>query len=135
MTTPRLLPRLTDANRAYWTGGADGRLHLQRCVSCRRWVNPPVDHCPSCGGELVAEPVSGRGTIFTFTVNHQEFRPEVPPPYVIAILALEEQDDLRVVANIVGADPDELRCGLGVQVAFEQDGDHHVPVFRVAAAS
>lgn len=135
MTTPRILPRLTDTNRAYWTGGADGRLHLQRCVSCRRWVNPPVGRCPSCGGELVAEAVSGRGTIFTFTVNHQEFRPEVPPPYVIAILALEEQDDLRVVANIVDADPDELRCGLGVHVAFEQDGDYHVPVFRVAAAS
>ena len=27
---------------------------------------------------------TGRGTVFTFTVNHQPFNPEVPVPYVIA---------------------------------------------------
>lgn len=133
-TSNRVLPRLTDTNRAYWTGGADGRLHVQRCVSCRRWTDPPVERCPSCEGDLVAEPVAGTGTIFTFTVNHQPFHPDVPPPYVIAIVQLDEQDDLRIVGNIVDADLDALACGLPVAVDFEHSGDHFVPVFRVVAA-
>ncbi len=34
--------------------------------------------CPSCGGGLVAEPASGKGTVFTYTVNAHPFNPAVP---------------------------------------------------------
>jgi uncharacterized protein len=127
----RTLPALTDANRAYWTGGADGALLVQRCASCRRWIHPPVDGaCDRCGGALAPEPVSGLGTIFTFTENHQQFHPDVAPPYVIAIVVLDEQDDLRVVTNIVNADVDDLACGVAVRVLFEEHGDVFVPLFE-----
>jgi uncharacterized OB-fold protein len=77
--------------------------------------------------------VSGRGTIFTYTVNRHQYHPDVPPPYVIAIVELDEQPDLRVVANVVGCDEPDLRIGLPVEVGFEQHGEHHVPVFAPAA--
>lgn len=132
VTPPRILPRLTAVNQAFWTGGAAGQLLIQRCSSCRRWVHPPVERCPVCAGALVPEPVSGRGTIFTFTVNFHEYNPAVPPPYVIAIVELDEQADLRLPTNIVSCEPDQLRCGLAVRVRFEQHGEVFVPVFEPA---
>ncbi|EKF21234.1 hypothetical protein C731_4820 [Mycolicibacterium hassiacum DSM 44199] len=141
-TTPtppsRILPGLTDHNRAFWTGGAQGQLLITRCTGCRRWINPPEPDCPYCGGRLDPQPVSGQGTVFTYTVNHQPFNPAVPVPYVVAIVQLDEQDDLRVAANIVDCEPDSVRIGMRVQVRFERhevDGtDRYVPVFAPAAA-
>ena len=130
---PRILPTLDDLNRAFWTGGANGELLIQRCAACRRWVHPPVNACPACEGALVAEAVSGHGTIFTFTVNEQQFHPDVAPPYVIAIVVLDEQDDLRVPTNIVNADSDTLQVGTPVRVLFEQHGEIFVPVFELSS--
>ena len=137
MTTTRILPALTDVDRPFWTGGHDGRLLIERCAGCHRWQHPPAGLCSSCGGDIVPTPASGRGTVFTFTVNQHPFHPDVPPPYVIAIIELDEQPDLRVVANVVGCDPDEVHIGMAVEVAFEVDsgegGEHAVPVFHPVA--
>ena len=129
----RMLPALDDHNRAFWTGGADGQLHIAFCAQCGVWVSPPAADCPDCDGVLEARPVSGRGTVFTYTVNHQPFNPAVPLPYVIAIVELEEQADLRIASNIVDCEPDSVRIGLPVEVRFERQdvGDESVymPVF------
>lgn len=74
-------------------------------------------------------PVSGNGTVFTFTVNWHQYNPQVSPPYAIAIVELAEQADLRLPTNIVGCAHDELRCGLAVHVVFEQHGEYFVPLF------
>ena len=129
---PRMLPTLTPHNRAFWTGGASGQLLIQRCTSCGRWVHPPDDHCGACGGELRPEPVSGRGTVFTFTVNMHQFHPDVPPPNLIAIVQLIEQDDLRIPTDIVGCEPAGLRGGLPVRVLFERHGEIYYPLFEPA---
>jgi uncharacterized OB-fold protein len=125
----RMLPPLTDLNRAFWTGGADGLLLVQRCERCGRWQHPPEAACASCGGSVRAEPVSGAGTVYTFTVNHHPFNPAVPVPYVIAMVVLDEQDDLRLLTNLVDVDPAAVDIGLRVRVAFERHGEHWVPVF------
>lgn len=132
-----MLPPLTDTNRAFWTGGASGQLLIERCRACRRWVHPPTAKpCTACGGELTPEAASGTGTIFAFTVNHQRFHPAVEPPYVIAIVVLDEQDDLRITTNIVNADSDALQIGTRVRVVFEPNGEPlgsvHVPLFQPA---
>ncbi|OBG22201.1 DNA-binding protein [Mycolicibacterium celeriflavum] len=108
-----------------------GQLLITRCVRCERWVSPPAADCPDCGAELAGHPVSGRGTVFTYTVNHQPFNPAVPVPYVVAIVELDEQPDLRIAANIVDCEPDSVRVGLPVEVRFEQrfDGEGFGPVF------
>jgi uncharacterized OB-fold protein len=126
---PRVLPELDDVNRAFWTGGAHGQLLIERCADCARWQHPPAGRCHACGGRVEPAPVSGRGTVFTFTVNHQQFHPQVPPPYAIAIVELDEQADVRVVANLVGFDEASIEIGLPVDVSFEHHGDHWVPVF------
>jgi uncharacterized protein len=135
VTAPRLLPTLDDHNRAFWTGGRDGQLLIQRCEACARWVHPPRASCPACGGALRAEPVRGTGTVFTYTINEQQFRPEVTPPYVIAIVVLDEQGDLRLPTNIVGCAPEDVSVDLRVRVVFEQQGEIFVPLFTPAASA
>jgi uncharacterized protein len=129
----RMLPALDEHNRAFWTGGADGTLMIGWCTRCELWVSPPSANCPDCGGDLVARPVSGHGTVFTYTVNYQPFNPAVPVPYVIAIVTLDEQADLRIAANIVDCQPDSVYVGQPVEVRFERqtvDGDTvFAPVF------
>ena len=127
----RMAPAVTDLNRAYWTGGADGKLLIQRCAGCGRWVHPPDHRCPACdSAELRPEPVSGRGTVFTFTVNRHPFNPAVPVPYVIALVELEEQADLRLTTNIVNCPVDDVTVGMPVQVLFEQQDDLYIPLFE-----
>jgi len=129
----RMVPELTAHNRPFWTGGADDRLHVPYCKPCGRWVLPPEENCPTCDTALTAREVSGDGTVFTYTVNYHPFNPAVAPPYVIAIVELAEQDDLRLAANIVGCEPDSVTIGMGVAVRFEEQtgdaGTVFVPVF------
>ncbi|MCW2514728.1 MAG: putative nucleic-acid-binding protein containing a Zn-ribbon [Mycobacterium sp.] len=129
----RMIPELTADVREFWTGGADGRLHVPYCESCARWTLPPEDACPRCDAPLASRPVSGDGTVFTYTVNQHAFNPAVPPPYVIAIVELAEQDDLRLAANIVDCEPDSITIGMPVTVRFERqpvaDDTAFVPVF------
>ena len=67
--------------------------------------------------------MSGRGTVFTYTVNYHPFNPAVPPPYVIAIVELVEQVGLRFTTNIVDCPVDDVYIGMAVEVTFEQAGD------------
>jgi uncharacterized OB-fold protein len=71
--------------------------------------------------------------VFTYTINYQQFNPAVPVPYVIAIVELDEQADLRIATNIVDCEPDSVYIGLPVEVRFERhdaDGESRFsPVF------
>ncbi|MCT7661157.1 Zn-ribbon domain-containing OB-fold protein [Mycobacterium deserti] len=129
----RMLPPLSTENRPFWTGGADGLLLIQQCTECALWVSPPAADCPDCGATLAARPVSGRAEVLTYTVNHQPFNPAVPVPYVIAIVKLDEQADLRIATNIVDCEPDSIHVGMKVHVRFErhelEDESVFVPVF------
>jgi uncharacterized OB-fold protein len=128
----RVLPVLDESNRGFWTSGADGRLRFSRCQTCGFWLHPPTPRCPECGGRDVAwEPVSGRGEVFSYTVNHQPWD-GTPEPWAIVLVALPEQEGLRLTSDLYGIDPEEVRIGLPVQVAFEQHGDVWFPVFTPA---
>jgi len=127
---PRMLPTLTDANREFWTGGAQGELRIPRCHACGTWVYPPGARCAECDGELHSEAVSGKATVFTFTVNRHPYNPEIPLPYVIALVELVEQVGLRLMTNVVNCDPEEVVIGMPVRVRFEDRGEIFVPVFE-----
>lgn len=127
----RMLPRLDDLNRFYWTGGADGALRMLRCQDCRLWVHPPQPVCPKChASHLEPEALSGRGTVFSYTVNEKAWGPGLEVPYVIAIVRLDEQDGLQLTTNIRGIAPGDVRIGMPVQVVFEHDEDIWLPMFE-----
>ena len=131
----RVQPALDDENRFFWTSGADGRLRFLRCQSCGYFLHPPSPRCPQCGSrELAPEALSGRGEVFSFTVNHQPWDGGTEP-WVIALVSLPEQDDLRLTTNIVGCAPDDVRIGMPVQVTFEQHDQVFFPLFEPVALS
>jgi len=135
MTGPaRPLPALNDDNRAFWTGGREDQLMIARCSDCGYRVHPPTGFCPACESrEVLPEAVSGRGTVYSFTVNHKAWIPGLPVPYVLALVELEEQAGLRLPANIVDCDPVDVAIGMRVSVRFETVEDLHVPLFGPAS--
>jgi uncharacterized OB-fold protein len=128
----RLLPQLDELNRPYWTGGERGELVMQACPQgCI--LHPPVAYCTCCGSKEIAPRVlSGRGTVHSFTVNHHPWNPTMPERYVIALVVIEEQDDVRIMTNIIGCEPDEVHIGMPVQVTFENHEDVWLPLFEPA---
>ena len=132
----RVLPRITGRNAHFWHGGADGVLRLMRCQDCRTYLHPPTPVCHSCRSLRVApEPVSGRGVVYAFTVNHYQWLPGMAPPYVIATVELAEQDGLQLLTNIVGCAIDDVVTGMAVEVVFAQHEDVFVPLFRPLTTS
>jgi uncharacterized OB-fold protein len=128
----RILPAVTEENEHFWKGGADGRLRMLRCRACLTYVHPPAPICPSCRGREVAPDVlSGRGRVAAFTVNHQPWIPGFDPPYVVAIVELEEQAGLRLTTNIVGCPIEDVSIGMPVRVRFEEAGEGvYLPLFE-----
>jgi uncharacterized OB-fold protein len=131
-------PVMTELTAPYWRGGRSGQLWVQRCDECRRWLHPPQPMCPSCHSRAVhAQPVSGRGTVWSYTINRYPWAPGIEPPYVVAEVELDEQPGLRVLSAIVDVDPDaepsEVTIGMPVEVRFEQSGDAWIPLFAPVA--
>ncbi len=128
----RLLPRVDDTNRFFWTSGADGRLRFLRCHRCRQFFHPPAPRCPHCLSDDVApEPVSGRATVHAFTVNHQQWIPG-SEPYVVGLVTIDEQPDVRLMTNLLDVEPDEGLVGRQMEVVFEHQEDVYLPLFRPA---
>ncbi|TMR07222.1 Zn-ribbon domain-containing OB-fold protein [Nonomuraea turkmeniaca] len=113
---------------AYSAACARGELVIQRCTACDRRVHLPEATCPWCGGgELVFEPVSGEGTVHTFTVVHRSFAPAYRgrEPYVMAWVDLPE--GARAFGHVVGCAPEEVRIGMPVRVTFVEELPHWRP--------
>ncbi|HEX5586341.1 MAG TPA: OB-fold domain-containing protein [Acidimicrobiia bacterium] len=129
----RPLPVVTRTTEAFWTGGAAGELRIQRCQTCGYWIHPPVGFCPACESRDTApEAVSGLATVASCTVNHQAWEPGLEVPYVLALVELDEQADVRLATNVVNCDVDDVHIGMRVQVLFEQHDDVWVPLFQPA---
>ncbi|MEN9717134.1 MAG: hypothetical protein RIQ99_12 [Pseudomonadota bacterium] len=131
----RILPMIDKDNLAFWTWGERGVLAIHRCADCDTLVHPPVPFCPGCESLNVAPSVvSGRGRVTTFTINHKQWVPGLAVPYVLALVELEEQSDVRVVANITDCAAADVTFGMPVEVWFEPHEDLWIPLFRPVGA-
>jgi uncharacterized OB-fold protein len=129
--TTRLLPEIGPDTEAYWTGGAEGELRVYRCQDCRGWIHPPSAACWRCRSRrLGPEVTSGRGKVAAYTINVHPWLPGFPPPYIIAIVELDESPDVRFTTNIIDCDIEDVAVGLPVEVVFEHHEDVWLPLFR-----
>jgi hypothetical protein len=132
----RPMPGISDDTRFFWEGARAGKLLIQRCKGCGTLRHPPGPVCPSCHSfEWDTVEASGRGTVYSFVVMHY---PEVAPfdhPNPIALIELEE--GTRLISQLVGVKPGEVRIGEAVQVEFNSfnDGELVLPQFRPVAAT
>jgi len=119
------VPVADDLSQPFWDGAKGRRLVAQRCAECGYYNHPPRLVCDRCSSQrLEFAPVSGRGTIHSFTVMHQPsvagFEGEVP--YVNIVVELEEQPMLFMVSNLPYAELGKVRIGGRVEVWFEERG-------------
>jgi uncharacterized OB-fold protein len=131
---PAIVP--TAANRFFWQGAARNKLLVQRCGACGHLSHPAPVRCPVClSPDLAPAEMSGRGTIFSFTIIRRAFHPGFAAdlPYVVALVQLAEQPALHLITNIVGCATEQVRIGMEVAAEFEPYGDYARPVFRPVA--
>lgn len=118
-------PPVVDADsQDYWEGAKRRQLVIKRCQDCGYYIHLPRPQCPRCySSNVQGAAVSGRGVVHTFCVVHHIVEPGVYPPYVCAIVELEEQAGLRLLANLVNCAPEEVYRTMPVEVTFEEIGD------------
>lgn len=134
MNPPRPRPRLDADNRAFWTGGADGRLNIMRCDDCGEYTHPPRQICRHCQSENMApEAVAGTGAIDTYTINYQAWMPGLEVPYVIARVRLDGVPGVYLTTNIIGCPVEEVDFDDKVRVTFEEQDDIWYPLFEKVA--
>jgi len=131
---PKPLPRIDEESKGYWEACQRRELVVQRCGACGQLRHYPRALCPACLSDRVEWlRCSGRGTVYTFTVTHQNQAPGFRDalPYVLAYVELEE--GVRLLTNLVDCAPEAVRIGMTVEVVFD-DATPAVtlPKFRLA---
>jgi len=130
---PRPAPVADAETEPYWQAANEGRLVVQRCTSCGHHQLYPRWRCLRCRGEVEWVDASGGGTVYSFTIVRQNFARPFRDllPYVVALVDLDEGP--RVMTNVVGCDPDDVRIGMPVRVRFEAVNDESsIPLFEPA---
>ena len=133
-TPSKPLPMPDDLTRPFWDAARerqarDPTLQLLRILQPSR----PGHWCDSCGSEELAfEPVSGRGSIYSYTVMRQRnvkgFEDDVP--YINVIVELDEQPMLFMITYMPGSESDRVRIGQRVQVVYEERDGVVLPQFE-----
>jgi uncharacterized OB-fold protein len=125
-------PSVTLDNAFWFEGAREHRLLIQRCASCGTLRHPPRPRCDVCGSyEWNVVDAGGRGTVYSYVVNHQPQVPAFDYPLPVALVELEE--GVRMVADLVGLEPAEIRIGMPVTVEWiDYDPDLSLPAFRPA---
>jgi uncharacterized OB-fold protein/acyl dehydratase len=128
-------PAIGPDTRFFWDGVRDGELRIQRCAECGRLRHPPGPMCPQCNAtkrDHVA--ASGRGTLHSYVVHHHPAVPGLDPPFVVALVDLEE--GVRMVGNLLDCPPDQVLIGMPVELVFqEMDDELTLPQWRPAGRS
>ena len=126
----RVLPALDSTTSSSGRRAADGKLRFLRCADVPYLVHPPAPYLPAVRSRDAAPTaVSGRGHRLLFTVNHQPWD-GAGDAYVIGLVEIDEQPDVRLTTNIVGIEPDDVRIGMPVEVVFEDHDPVFLPLFR-----
>jgi uncharacterized protein len=125
---PAMRPQVTPDTAFFWAGTLAGELRIQRCASCGALRHPPGPMCPACGtpgdgGYVVA---AGTGEVFSYVVHHHPPVPGKQLPLVVALVQLPE--GVRMVGEMPGVAPDQVRIGLPVRSTFLRVDDDLDPL-------
>jgi hypothetical protein len=130
------IPEPGPLTRFFWEGVEAGELRIQRCQACGHYIHYPRPYCRFCrSGDLSGEKVSGRATLYTWTIAQQPFHPFFVDrvPYTLATVELAEQPGLMFLSHVVRCPEEDLRAGMALSVTFEQIGAGLVlPLFEPA---
>ena len=128
-------PVISPDTEFFWAGTGVGELRIQRCDGCGTPRHPPGPRCPSCGnmtpGYVAA---AGTGEVYSYVVHRHPPVPGKKLPIVIALVELPE--GVRMVGELLGVEPDQVRIGLPVRAEFVRiDADLALPAWRAMSST
>jgi uncharacterized OB-fold protein len=114
------LPVIQPWTEAFWEATKQHKLLIQKCMDCEAKIFYPRKFCPECwSSDLGWTEASGKAKVFSYSITitgvEEKFADDVP--FVLAWVDLEE--DVRMLTNIVGCEPEEVKIGMDVEVVFE----------------
>lgn len=152
----RMEPPVGAESGLFWEATRVGTLLVQWCTSCDRGIFYPRFFCPYCaadgpddsaadqsdqsgqsdGSTLEWRTASGRAIVHAATIEHNPAATGATfshgEPYVVALVDLDE--GVRMMTNIVGCAPEDVRPGMAVTVTWEPLSDgRQLPLFTPTA--
>lgn len=130
-------PEPTMDEQGFWDACARKTLRFQACGACGSLRHPPAPICGAChatGVRWVDAPA--RAELFSFTVVHHASHPAVKGnlPYVVGIVSFPDLPGVRLVANVTGIAPGDVRIGMALDLWWDDIGDGmFVPRFLPAS--
>jgi len=128
------IPTPSEDSVPYWEATKKHKLKVQKCRDCPSFWFPPAEVCSECTSDAYDwTAVSGKGRVFSFVIYHRAYHPGFKEelPYVVAVIELDEGP--RMLSNVIGCKPEEVRCDMPVEVVFEDITDEvTLPKFRPA---
>jgi uncharacterized OB-fold protein len=133
------LPQKQPENAPLWEGLTQREFRAPRCNNCGAWNWVPYPACRECLSEdLTWTPLSGNGTLFTYTIVHRglgAFHKDVP--YVVALVEMElppgGKRAVIVLGNIVGVPHDDLHVGMPLKMTFKDIEGEDVTLWEFTA--
>jgi uncharacterized OB-fold protein len=117
----------------FWQAAREGRLVAQHCTNCGHWQYPALPVCAGCLEQsLNWDPVTPRGTIWSFATYHRAFHPGFKGdlPYTVGII--ETPEGVRFTGRLLG-DKEAFAVGAPVKVKFvAQTDDFTLPMWELA---
>jgi uncharacterized protein len=130
------LPQVSDANREFFGGLKRREFLVPKCGQCGDYNWVPYPACRSCLSEdQTWTQVSGEATVYTYSVIYRgpgAFDADVP--YIVALGELTERPrPCLVLANLVGTDPDQVRVGMPIKIAYQDIPGEDITLWRWVA--
>jgi hypothetical protein len=89
---------ITPETATFWAAGNRGELTVEECPGCGLHVFPPRGVCRRCyRRDLRLRPISGPGTVYSHTVNHNAWGPDAPAVYTVVLVEFPGYSGVRFV--------------------------------------
>jgi uncharacterized OB-fold protein len=102
---------------------------------CGLRSHPPDVTCPRCHApspDFTFDEVDGGGAVQSWVVIRQSFLPGFEVPYLLVDVALDEDEEIRLIGRLVDGPDAPLARGQRVRVTFDDLGDDFsVPAFAL----
>ncbi|WP_201836438.1 Zn-ribbon domain-containing OB-fold protein [Microvirga zambiensis] len=130
-----LLPTLCPETQPFWDACNQNKFIVQKCQACG---NPQYHYrafCCHCWSEAVEDrAIEGTGTVWTFSVVNRNLTPAFASwgRYVVGVVEVPE--GVKIVTKIETPDPDSVRIGTPVRLAFARaENGQNIPFFRTVS--
>lgn len=114
----------------FWEAVRRHELHLRRCADCGRYSHPRQEACEHCfGGNLTWEAVNGRGTVYTFSTIYRPPSADIPAPYTLGFVRLDE--DVYLFTEILS---EKVEIGMRVAPVFVEEPHGTLVKFKIVSS-